>query len=728
MKSKLSNSLRDAKHIVSLHKNKHILKSRSNGLLQPNVIEMGATEGEYVVSTLKDELDTSEKEYSEKLARLKRFKTKTKTLAKVSNLKSEWMKEHQMLQSSCKSTEDDITSILEVLMLHSAGQINMNDGGDNDDDNGDDGDNASYVIQREYEMYRKSRDDEQKQLMEQLGQIKELWGFTKVLCTKKKNDNNQQSSSSTSAKDGDDEAAAVALEEKNRIAHATSIFADLLVQTQQAQSSQWLNLQADEEALTTEIHRCRLDVGNMLKSDRHMEQNQALSRELTIREDDDVEVQLHMEEWYNRLRSIDCAHEDQLSVLATQRQNDMLEYHRQAQTQTVDLRASTATAENGNELEQNSSPETDTVTVTAIDTSSTNTRSNTSTTTTTTTATTTTSNFPQPWNQATHLIFTKLHRNASSTGQSRHALDEQIRIQLPQMTSLQLKLHENWYRKTKLLNDKKKVLNEKHEEIRRKLLIESKVSLEKFRVLRKAQIEDELEQQLRKKERNSLHLQLNKLKLAKDELQCKLDEEAALQAKQKHEEEVQLKAIEDRRQEWNKKQVEIFQKMKESLLLQQQEERRRAEEQELQLLKENIEQDRHKVEARQRLIDEKENKKRENELKQLEKERLKMEFLMELASQVPYYENIQNATSQLDHITQAVKAQQYEGYEEESRGHKKSTGYADKQVIGNARFRLATALREAGLANSHAAKAAVQQYFPRPHLAIHGALVRGAVF
>ena len=71
MKSKLSNSLRDAKHIVSLHKNKHILKSRSNGLLQPNVIEMGATEGEYVVSTLKDELDTSEKEYSEKLARLK---------------------------------------------------------------------------------------------------------------------------------------------------------------------------------------------------------------------------------------------------------------------------------------------------------------------------------------------------------------------------------------------------------------------------------------------------------------------------------------------------------------------------------------------------------------------------------------------------------------------------------------------------------------------------------
>ena len=44
------------------------------------------------------------------------------------------------------------------------------------------------------------------------------------------------------------------------------------------------------------------------------------------------------------------------------------------------------------------------------------------------------------------------------------------------------------------------------------------------------------------------------------------------------------------------------------------------------------------------------------------------------------------------------------------------------QVIHDARFRLATALREAGVHRSEAAMRAVQSFHPRPHLAIHGLL------
>ena len=49
-------------------------------------------------------------------------------------------------------------------------------------------------------------------------------------------------------------------------------------------------------------------------------------------------------------------------------------------------------------------------------------------------------------------------------------------------------------------------------------------------------------------------------------------------------------------------------------------------------------------------------------------------------------------------------------------------GFSDGKVIRDARFRLATALREAGVHQSEAAKYAIQRAHPRPHLAIHGIL------
>lgn len=69
-----------------------------------------------------------------------------------------------------------------------------------------------------------------------------------------------------------------------------------------------------------------------------------------------------------------------------------------------------------------------------------------------------------------------------------------------------------------------------------------------------------------------------------------------------------------------------------------------------------------------------------------------------------------------------MKAHQYIEIEEETRGHLPLNGFTDQRVIRDTRFRLAEALRLAGVANSSAAKEIVQRFHQRPHLAIHGIL------
>lgn len=97
-----------------------------------------------------------------------------------------------------------------------------------------------------------------------------------------------------------------------------------------------------------------------------------------------------------------------------------------------------------------------------------------------------------------------------------------------------------------------------------------------------------------------------------------------------------------------------------------------------------------------------------------------MELLAKLAQQVPYWESIQNIESRLDHVTAAVKGQEYVKGEELTRGHLPLNGFADGNIIKDTRFRLAEALRRAGVMQSDAARQAVAAFHPRPHLAIHG--------
>ena len=91
---------------------------------------------------------------------------------------------------------------------------------------------------------------------------------------------------------------------------------------------------------------------------------------------------------------------------------------------------------------------------------------------------------------------------------------------------------------------------------------------------------------------------------------------------------------------------------------------------------------------------------------------------------MPYFDAIQDIDSRLDHVTASVKGHQYitSSVHDLTRGHLPLNGFADQNIIRDARFRLAEALHRAGIAQSLAAKHVVQQFNPRPHLAIHGIL------
>ena len=114
-------------------------------------------------------------------------------------------------------------------------------------------------------------------------------------------------------------------------------------------------------------------------------------------------------------------------------------------------------------------------------------------------------------------------------------------------------------------------------------------------------------------------------------------------------------------------------------------------------------------------------------------ELIRLEKLMKLAQTVPYYDSIQEAESRLDYITTAVRNHEYKPYiADTTMGRNIDNnalgvfqplhGFEDNKIVSDIRFKLVSALREAGVHNTPHAQHIIQQYHPRPHLAIHGIL------
>merc|ERR1711991_920333 len=131
-----------------------------------------------------------------------------------------------------------------------------------------------------------------------------------------------------------------------------------------------------------------------------------------------------------------------------------------------------------------------------------------------------------------------------------------------------------------------------------------------------------------------------------------------------------------------------------------------------------IERNRVNVERRGAIIAEREEerKRRQDELNRKEEKR--RELLAKMAEQCSYWENVINAKHKLDHITAATETHKYIQPEAPARGYMPRNGLTSQQVLKDARVRIAFALREAGVAQSGAAKMLSDRMFIRANAPI----------
>jgi hypothetical protein len=328
--------------------------------------------------------------------------------------------------------------------------------------------------------------------------------------------------------------------------------------------------------------------------------------------------------------------------------------------------------------------------------------------------------------EADRISFTKIYSRAQSAGIPRRKLLEQLALQLPHKSATEIEKHEAWYRSCHALGHRKKVLTSEYEAAREKLVAESKVQLEAFRKQRCESIEAAQRLAQHENSRMQLHQALEELRAARaksDALMREQKERDDMLLAEENQISAQLAKAE---QDWKKRQVEIYKQVRQQISNQLAAEQARLQEEARINTLASIEANRGKVDARERARLAKEEEVRKRELLAVEEEARRVDSLMRLASQVPYYEDIRNAKPKLDHVTAAAKAQSYQGADPEYRGFMRSTGFADVKIITDARFRLAEALRNAAphLISSAAAKPIIDSFHPRPHLSIHGVLSR----
>lgn len=254
------------------------------------------------------------------------------------------------------------------------------------------------------------------------------------------------------------------------------------------------------------------------------------------------------------------------------------------------------------------------------------------------------------------------------------------------------------------------------------LIITSKEEIIKFRLQRQEEYKQDIELKEFEDHRHNVHLLLLQQRAEKDVRDAlKAQEINNIQKEQQIIKELELEKARQHALEMQKL-IDEYHKRKE-IEKYNESERIKLEKQEYEnQLKQQIEENRNKVEARTELYWQKIelSKLKEEELKQKEIKRL--ELLTKIAEQCPYWDEIQNVDSKLDHITIAALNSMYHKGDELTRGHIPMMGFTDKKIITDTRFKLISALRNAGVAHSDYARVAVANINPIPHLAIHGLL------
>eukprot|EP01039_Chlorochromonas_danica_P003981 gene3980-4355_t len=324
------------------------------------------------------------------------------------------------------------------------------------------------------------------------------------------------------------------------------------------------------------------------------------------------------------------------------------------------------------------------------------------------------------WEVSHHDVFVKIYRKAQLTGMKRQLMLSLLQSELPSHSLDEILLHEEWYRKMKFIQAKYKDSEKDYRVKRQDLLDEARRAVRSyFDNKRQEEENDKLleEQEMRRYE---LHKRLAALREEKEkELQDRL---AALQSEQAtmtamQEEEMRLMEAERQKK---KEVLAQYHQLKQAQLEEQERKKAEQEAAAAEALKTLIEKNRSKVELRAQKFQEKQQEKKLKQEEAQRQEEERIELLNRLAQQASYWNAIQDIKSRLDQATISSKAQEYTPMEAPTRGHFPLQGFVDAKIVKDARFRLVEALRIANIHNSSAARDAVLQFCPRPHLAIHG--------
>jgi hypothetical protein len=333
-------------------------------------------------------------------------------------------------------------------------------------------------------------------------------------------------------------------------------------------------------------------------------------------------------------------------------------------------------------------------------------------------------NFPD---KISHDIFVKIYRKSEVTGMQRKKMLELLKTELlslyPSLIMDDILLHEEWYRKMKIINNKHKQYEIQYKTQRKEIIQQMKTTIKQLLIEKKEKfVADQQLMEINSK-RSILYEQLSLMKEERQKKESLRYDEFITKQQELKEMNHQKELLLQHEREYKKSLLLNYHNEKRQ---QEEQQRRRLEEQkqqEIERTKQLIEENKPKILFRQQKVEEKRQKQKLLEEQVQEEEQRRLELLNKLAEQAPYWSSIQNIESRFDHATTSSTAQSYiprDEVDELTRGHLPLNGFTDHRVIRDTRFRLVEALRMANLMNTQAAAEIVQRYHPRPHLAIHG--------
>lgn len=609
------------------------------------------------------QLASADDAYTQRLSTLNSFKKRSKASTRQHALKIEHVREHHALQTQGHSTERDLGSLLEVMALSHPG------------------DEAVQSVFAEYFELSSARSSSSSQVTSQVADIRGLLREA-VRSVQMQRD---------------------AKWVPGEVPVASSILGDMLVRIHDHFHAYLDQLSAEAETLYSEVTAAHTTLAGSLQQERLLAQTDSFQSAIRPVEGDDAFVLLEMKEWRDRLDKLDAGFDAEMDAIREERRRCNLVAIAAGSSQKKEIAAQHPTAPTSADSDD------------ADDAAA--------------------SEDPPysdldgawgGWSKSEHDAFAKCYSHASKTGLRRTQLLVQLSALLPGYTAQQIESHEVWYRACRVLGEKKSAAVLAYESNRAGLVGQAGAALE---ALRKQRQEDRVrtqEVESSEKTKRALHDHLANLRACRDQLEEKRRaEREAVEAVLLNEAE-RAAALEEIERATKKRQVESYQALRRGMREKwAADEARRAEAERVERER-AVEASRGNVAAREEARLQKEADKMQAHLRVMQKEADKMEALLRLAAQVPYYDDIVNASSKLDHETAAYKAQLYVEHAPAARGFALLTGFTDQKIISDARFRLATALRDGGarLIQSDAARGAIASFHPRPHLAIHGVLTR----